>query len=189
MDADWRRWESEPWRWQEQHRAALAAQIWQQHCKREVETRAWAHRADAERSRMSAEEAAEASRRYRQHGARPTADPYSRYQQQYGEARVGASGHQHLGADGVRRDFLGYYAVLGLEGVAGSSVSEEVSGEAVKAAFKARALQLHPDRLPAGSDAAALERATQQFHKLQLAYETLRDTDKRRAYDRGQLTI
>ncbi len=52
-------------------------------------------------------------------------------------AAVGASGY-----GGGRRDFLGYYAMLGLDVEAGAGVSE---GD-VKRAFRQAALRWHPDR-------------------------------------------
>jgi DnaJ-class molecular chaperone len=52
--------------------------------------------------------------------------------------------------------------------------------------YKAAALKLHPDK-HVHADEATQRRNAERFRRLQLAYETLRDTEKRRAYDRGQL--
>ena len=60
--------------------------------------------------------------------------------------------------------------------------------EAIKTAFKAQAMQLHPDKVQAssGGDAELVREAHVKFQKLQMAYDVLRDPEKRRAYDRGQ---
>jgi DnaJ-class molecular chaperone len=66
----------------------------------------------------------------------------------------------------------------------------EVTTEDVKAAFKAQALVLHPDRAFATGKELTVEgqkEAHVQFQRLQMAYDVLRDPEKRRAYDRGQL--
>ncbi|MDR1359743.1 MAG: molecular chaperone DnaJ [Deltaproteobacteria bacterium] len=63
-----------------------------------------------------------------------------------------------------------YYEILG--------VDKKASGEAIKKAYRAIALQLHPDRNP--GDAAA-EAA---FKEAAEAYDLLRDPEKRARYDR-----
>jgi DnaJ-class molecular chaperone len=68
------------------------------------------------------------------------------------------------------------------------TIAEEVTVESIKAAFKVQAMLLHPDRVAAeGGDAALVQQAHVQFQRLQIAYDALRDPEKRRAYDRGQL--
>ncbi len=62
-----------------------------------------------------------------------------------------------------------------------------MSTDDVKAAFKAQALQLHPDRVAASGSEQEVREAAVRFQKLQIAYDTLKDTEKRRLYDRGQL--
>ena len=64
-----------------------------------------------------------------------------------------------------------YYAVLG---VAGNAALTEI-----KNAYRKKASQLHPDK-NASSDAPA------KFRKIQEAYETLSDVDKRRVYDENR---
>jgi hypothetical protein len=64
---------------------------------------------------------------------------------------------------------------------------DPVDDDAIKAAFKKAALQLHPDRHAGSGDAAAQQKAAGRFQRLQAAYEVLRDPERRRAYDRGQL--
>lgn len=61
-----------------------------------------------------------------------------------------------------------YYGLLG--------VSPDAPTENIKAAYRRKAAQFHPDRNPE-ADAAA------QFRAVQEAYEILSDTDRRKAYD------
>lgn len=69
-----------------------------------------------------------------------------------------------------------------------STHAEDITPEVIKTAFKAQALQYHPDRvLSQGGDADTQKKAHVKFQKLQIAYDVLRDPEKRRAYDRGQL--
>lgn len=56
----------------------------------------------------------------------------------------------------------------------------------VKAAFKKLALEIHPDK-NMEQDEAARRRLQDRFQRAQRAYETLKDPEKRKAYDRGQL--
>ncbi|MGZ8984226.1 MAG: DnaJ domain-containing protein [Methylotenera sp.] len=64
-----------------------------------------------------------------------------------------------------------YYAVLGV--AANASLTE------IKNAYRKKASQLHPDK-NASSDAPA------KFRKIQEAYETLSDVDKRKVYDENR---
>jgi DnaJ-class molecular chaperone len=61
-----------------------------------------------------------------------------------------------------------------------------ITSDAIKLHYKAAALKLHPDK-HVHADEATQRRSAERFRRLQLAYETLRDNEKRRAYDRGQL--
>src|SRR5580658_2637259 len=63
-----------------------------------------------------------------------------------------------------------YYEVL--------SVERTASDAEVKAAFRKQAMQCHPDRNPADTQ------AEHKFKEVNEAYEVLKDADKRAAYDR-----
>ena len=65
-----------------------------------------------------------------------------------------------------------YYALLGLK--------PDADGAAIRAAYRTLAKQLHPDM--ADDDEAALA-STEQFVRIQEAYDVLRDPAKRRQYD------
>jgi hypothetical protein len=77
---------------------------------------------------------------------------------------------------------LGYDSVLHLSKHVGVSISLDH----IKSHYKAAALKLHPDK-HVHSDEATQRRQAERFRRLQLAYETLRDPEKRRAYDQGRL--
>ena len=66
------------------------------------------------------------------------------------------------------------YALLGLE--------RSASEGAVRAAYRRRALRLHPDRFPNATQAER-EAATRRFQALAGAYETLSDPALRAEYD------
>lgn len=68
-----------------------------------------------------------------------------------------------------------YYQQLGL--------SPQASLEEIKAAYRQRARELHPDRLPADIPARLRQLAQREFLQLQHAYRVLSDSQQRRAYD------
>lgn len=70
-------------------------------------------------------------------------------------------------------DPRGYYTILGIQPTATPAL--------VKAAYRVRAMELHPDR---NQDAAA----TAEFQQLQAAYDVLSDPKKRAAYDAPRRT-
>lgn len=61
-----------------------------------------------------------------------------------------------------------YYAQLG--------VAPDASADVIKATYRKKAAQYHPDRNPAAN-------ATQLFREVQEAYEVLSDPERRSAYD------
>ncbi|VDB96155.1 unnamed protein product, partial [Peniophora sp. CBMAI 1063] len=63
-------------------------------------------------------------------------------------------------------------------------IAHDASPEQVKRAYKKRALQTHPDRLPQGASQSEKERAAEEFRKVNNAYEVLSDQEKRGVYDR-----
>lgn len=64
-----------------------------------------------------------------------------------------------------------YYAILG--------IASDASGDTVRAAYRRKAGQLHPDR---NTDPTA----TDKFRDVQEAYETLSDSDLRYVYDENR---
>ncbi|KIK61606.1 hypothetical protein GYMLUDRAFT_42618 [Collybiopsis luxurians FD-317 M1] len=62
-------------------------------------------------------------------------------------------------------------------------VTRDAGPEEIRKAYKKRALQTHPDRLPPNSTPAEKASAEEQFRKVNNAYEILKDTQKRQAYD------
>jgi DnaJ-class molecular chaperone len=109
----------------------------------------------------------------------------------FGAAAHHSQHHHHAGASAGaggrarRRDFLGYYKMLGIES-ADDGGPEAVGTDDVKAAYKRTAMALHPDR-HVGADEPTRRRLSDRFNRAQQAYETLKDPERRRQYDRGQL--
>lgn len=64
-----------------------------------------------------------------------------------------------------------YYGLLG--------IASDASSDAIRMAYRKKALQLHPDRNTAPE-------ATEQFRDVQEAYETLSDASCRSAYDENR---
>ncbi|KAH7907266.1 DnaJ domain-containing protein [Hygrophoropsis aurantiaca] len=68
------------------------------------------------------------------------------------------------------------YETLGL--------SRDASAEQVRKAYRKKALDTHPDRLPPGASAADKSTSEELFRKVNNAYEVLSDPQKREVYDR-----
>nr|XP_043620131.1 chaperone protein dnaJ 20, chloroplastic-like [Erigeron canadensis] len=71
-----------------------------------------------------------------------------------------------------------FYQLLSLE-------SQDITSEDLKKAYRAKALQLHPDVCPP----SIREECTKQFVEIQEAYQVLSDPDSRRAYDNELILI
>lgn len=172
-ETDWRRWEAEePWNWDPKAKMKEAETLWRKVSGRPLERQKerYQRRLAAERAQQEQEEA--------QMGG-----PSSRRQQR----RFPATGQPSSQGP---RDFLGYYKLLGIDQLTlskGPNAQAELDA-LIKQRFKSRAMDLHPDR-QAGKLMTDEESKiiNVQFQKLQIAYETLRDVEKRQAYDQGQL--
>ena len=107
-------------------------------------------------------------------GSRPSAPGESSTPSFYVSARFGGGrGGGRGGRGGGGQDQgEGYYALLG--------VGRDADSAQIKKAFKKRAIKYHPDKNKEDPEAAKAK-----FQKIALAYETLSDADKRRAYDQG----
>ncbi|KAH9839882.1 DnaJ-domain-containing protein [Rhodofomes roseus] len=64
-------------------------------------------------------------------------------------------------------------------------ITQSASADAVRKAYKLKALQTHPDKLPLGTPEAEIEAAKARFREVHTAFEVLSDPAKRRAYDNG----
>ncbi|RPD76576.1 DnaJ-domain-containing protein [Lentinus tigrinus ALCF2SS1-7] len=62
-------------------------------------------------------------------------------------------------------------------------ITKEASPEEVRKAYRRRALQTHPDRLPQNVSAADKEAAEEQFRLVNNAYEVLNNAENRKLYD------
>ncbi|MEN9224113.1 MAG: DnaJ domain-containing protein [Thermostichus sp. DRC_bins_24] len=72
-------------------------------------------------------------------------------------------------------DFLDYYKIL--------EVDPQASLNQIKSAYRALCQEYHPDKLPPGTPQKARQYIEEKFKTLNLAYETLRDPQRRQAYD------
>jgi hypothetical protein len=89
-------------------------------------------------------------------------------------ASWGQAAHGQPRGMGAPRDFLGYFAALGLE-----EQVESAGCEDIKAAFRRVAMKLHPDRQRKQSEKAR-EKATAKFLLVQVAYEVSTATNSAR---------
>ncbi|KZT10091.1 DnaJ-domain-containing protein [Laetiporus sulphureus 93-53] len=72
---------------------------------------------------------------------------------------------------------LSLYDILG--------ITQDASADAVRKAYKLKALETHPDRLPAGTGAAEIRAAQASFNDVKTAFDVLSDPAKRHVYDNG----
>ncbi|PFH51951.1 hypothetical protein AMATHDRAFT_46730 [Amanita thiersii Skay4041] len=63
-------------------------------------------------------------------------------------------------------------------------LSKDASPEEIRRAYKKKALQTHPDRLPINATEDDKKNSEEQFRKVNNAYEILSDAQKRKLYDR-----
>ncbi|KAI0793933.1 DnaJ-domain-containing protein [Fomes fomentarius] len=64
-------------------------------------------------------------------------------------------------------------------------VPQNATPEAVRKAYKLKALETHPDKLPPGADEQEVEAAETKFRDVRTAFDVLSDPAKRKAYDNG----
>ncbi|KAK9814057.1 hypothetical protein WJX72_000065 [[Myrmecia] bisecta] len=169
-NADWRRWEeSDKWRWDPEKRQRWAEALWRNQQSRRLQRKRIREQQDLQLKRQRLEAEFEARRR-----------------QKWGHASHHAqfaAGDRHGLSAGGRRDFLGYYKMLGLQAESASITEVEI-----KVAFRKAAHRWHPDKQKVADETARNE-AKERFHQLRLAYEVLRDPEKRRQYDNGQVVV
>ncbi|KAI0367037.1 DnaJ-domain-containing protein [Pilatotrama ljubarskyi] len=65
------------------------------------------------------------------------------------------------------------------------SIPQNATADEVRKAYKLRALETHPDKLPPGADEEEIEAAEAEFRDVRTAFEVLSDPAKRKAYDNG----
>ncbi|BDA43750.1 probable chaperone protein DnaJ at C-terminar half [Coccomyxa sp. Obi] len=170
---EWTRWqEADKWSWDEAKRQRWAEGLWRHQQKRRIERAALRRKLEAAEARQKLEAQFEARRRARW----GQSSHHTAWQAGQGAA-VGSAGY-----GGGRRDFLGYYAMLGLDVEASAAVSE---GD-VKRAFRQAALRWHPDRQKT-ADEQGRRKAQERFQQLKTAYEVLRNPELRREYDSGRM--
>ncbi|OBZ74252.1 DnaJ subfamily B member 2 [Grifola frondosa] len=64
-------------------------------------------------------------------------------------------------------------------------IPRDASADAVRKAYKVKALQTHPDKLPPGARPSEVDAAQARFRDVCTAYDVLNDPAKRRVYDNG----
>lgn len=103
---------------------------------------------------------------------------YHEYMNRYGHLYRGSASSKHH----VPRhhDMLGYYETLGLKGKEAETTVDEI-----QKAFRLLASRYHPDRF--SGDPEKQRESAAIFQRISLAYSVLRDGDKRKLYDTGNL--
>lgn len=172
--AEWRRWEAaggEAWLEHKRHR--WAEELFDSQQRRRIERERLRERLETERSRHEEEEQREERRRQR------WGRSHHQHHWQHRQESAFAGGR----SGGGRRDYLHYYAMLGLEA---AHAKGHVTEADIKHAFRRAALRWHPDKQEK-ADAAGQRTAREKFQQICTAYDVLRDPDKRKAYDRGEV--
>ena len=161
-DAEWIRWaELDKLNWDRKQRQAWAYDILETQIYRCRERQEMRHEMEER-----AQQADEAERRQAEKEKRWGADL------KRDSSRTPSGRHP-----GYSRDIHGFYKVLRLSERLGLATEEEV-----KAAYRAVALETHPDKVV--GDEAAKKRAAEKFQLVQKAYATLGNKEARVAYDR-----
>ena len=106
------------------------------------------------------------------------ADARARARARTRESRSGAA-DADASWKGPAGDRAEYYKTLGC--------AADASAADVSAAFRGAALAHHPDRLPADATDAQKAAASAKFRRIVAAYSVLRDPEKRKRYDRGEV--
>ncbi|GMH42367.1 hypothetical protein BSKO_10286 [Bryopsis sp. KO-2023] len=167
-DSEWRHWEeSGKWDWEEAKRKRWAERLWKSQHKRRRQNQALMEDMEMERIARAMDGKREARRRAKW-GESDRARAFAEAQSEWGRRTK------------AERDFLGFYAILGLE------PAGEMTGDDIKRAFRKAAMKWHPDRRLSDSDTTDSEQIRNKFQTLQRAYEVLRDPALKRLYDRGE---
>jgi hypothetical protein len=161
-DAEWIRWaELDKLNWDRKQRQAWAYDILETQIYRCRERQEMRHEMEER-----AQQADEAERRQ--------AEKEKRWGAEFKRDSTRTPSGRH---PGYSRDIHGFYKVLRLSERLGLATEEEV-----KAAYRAVALETHPDKVV--GDEAAKKRAAEKFQLVQKAYATLGNKEARVAYDR-----
>jgi hypothetical protein len=173
-ETDWRRWEAEePWNWDPKGKMKEAESLWRRILARPLE-----RQKERDQRRVAAERAQQDQEEAQMGGSKGGSKRQRRFPANVSPSSQGP------------RDFMGYYKLLGIDisKFSKGSTGQTEMDALVKQRFKMRAMELHPDR-QAGKLLTEEEAKMNnvQFQKLQIAYETLRDVEKRNLYDKGQM--
>ena len=171
-ETDWRRWEKEEhWNWEPKAKMKEAETLWRKILARPIDRmkEREQRRLAAERAQQEQEEGAQTGNGGGGSGAR--------------RQRRFPAGGQHSSQG--PRDFLGYYKLLGIDLL--TLPKGQDMDVLIKQRFKLKAMELHPDR-QAGKIMTEEESKLNnvKYQKMQIAYEVLRDVEKRQAYDKGR---
>jgi len=165
-DQEWTRWETtDRVNWREDHRRSWAESILRGQMARRADRQMWENEREAQ-MHQARDHAEREHRRFQRFGAAERMDAHGR--------TAGRTATDAFGRAQGRRDFMGFYKLLG--------VDISASSREIKAAFRKAALEHHPD-------VADTVESKEVFAKVQTAYNVLRDEEKRRQYDSGMLKL